>query len=467
MLKLTYKVVALLGVLSLTQSCKINKDYAQTNPYELENYRQEKIETDTTSLADYEWKSFFSDSLLLFYIDEGLANNLDVLKASQSLQITQAYVKQAKAGFLPNVNAGAGVGENVPSINTFSGGGIPEGTNFEDIYLGASLSWEADIWGRIKSQKKAALAQYLQTENVQRLVKSQLVTSIAYNYYLLLALDEKREIVFSSIQNRTEGVSTIKALKEAGTVTEVAVKQNEALLYNAQALLVEIESSIKIIENAFSTLLGRTPQAIPRTNLSEQVFTQDLDVGIPIQLLDNRPDVLAAEYNLVNAFELTNVAHASMYPVLSISAGAGLNSQNFGNLFSLNSLFATVLGNLTQPIFNQRRLKTNKEVAKSKQEIAFWDYKQTILQAYSEVSNALYTYNANTKSLVIKKKENDALVKAIEYSEELQGQGLANYLEVLRAKDNALNTQLSIIDLELTKLQTITNLYQALGGGWK
>ncbi|HHZ66010.1 MAG TPA: TolC family protein, partial [Flavobacteriales bacterium] len=242
---------------------------------------------------------------------------------------------------------------------------------------------------------------------------------------------------------------------------------NEALLYNAQALLVEIENAIKIIENAFSTLLGRDPQTIPRTKLSQQVFTQDLDVGIPIQLLDNRPDVLAAEYNLVNAFELTNVAHASMYPALSISASAGLNSQNFDNLFSLNSLFATVLGNLTQPIFNQRRLKTNKEVAKSKQEIAFLDYKQTILQAYSEVSNALYAYNANTKSLVIKKKENDALVKAIEYSEELQGQGLANYLEVLRAKDNALNTQLSIIDLELTKLQTITNLYQALGGGWK
>ena len=458
---LTYKVVVLLGVLFLIQSCKINKDYAQTDPYEIENYRQDKIKTDTTSLADYEWKSFFSDSLLLSYIDEGLANNLDVLKANQNLQITQAYVKQAKAGFLPNVNAATGVGESI------SGGGLPEGTNFTDITVGASLSWEADIWGRIRSQKKAALARYLQTENVQRLVKSQLVTSIAYNYYLLLALDEKREIVLSSIQNRTEGVSTIKALKEAGIVTEVAVKQNEALLYNAQALLVEIENSIKIIENAFSTLLGRTPQSVPRTKLSQQVLTRDLDVGIPIQLLDNRPDVLAAEYNLVNAFELTNVAHASMYPALSISANAGLNSQNFDNLFSLNSVFANVLGNLTQPIFNQRRLKTNKEVAQSNQEIAFLDYKQTVLQAYGEVSNALYTYDANGRSLVIKKQENDALVKAIEYSEELQGQGLANYLEVLRAKDNALSTQLSIIDLELTKLQTITNLYQALGGGWK
>ena len=461
MLKLTYRVVALLGVLSLIQSCKINKDYAQTNPYELESYRQEKIETDTTSLADYEWKRFFSDTLLLSYIDEGLANNLDVLKANQNLQITQAYVKQAKAGFLPNVNAATGIGESI------SGGGLPDGTNFTDLTVGASLSWEADIWGRIRSQKKAALAQYLQTENVQRLVKSQVVTAIASNYYLLLALDEKREIVLSSIQNRTEGVSTIKALKEAGTVTEVAVKQNEALLYNAQALQIEIENAIKIIENAYSTLLGRTPQAIPRTRLSEQVFTQDLNVGVPIQLLDNRPDVLAAEYNLVNAFELTNVAHASMYPALSISASAGLNSQNFDNLFSVNSVFANVVGNLTQPIFNQRRLKTNKEVAQSNQEIAFLEYKQTVLQAYSEVSNALYTYNANTKSLVIKKQENDALVKAIEYSEELQGQGLANYLEVLRAKDNALSTQLSIVDLEFTKLQSITNLYQALGGGWR
>jgi len=467
MLKLIYRVVVLLGALSLIQSCKINKDYARTNPYELESYRQEKIETDTTSLADYEWKRFFSDSLLLAYIDEGLANNFDVLKANQNLQITQAYVKQAKASFLPNVNAATGVGENRPSISTFSGSGLPEGTRFGDGYVGASLSWEADIWGRIRSQKKAALAQYLQTENVQRLVKSQVVNAIAYNYYLLLALDEKREIVLSSIQNRTEGVSTIKALKEAGTVTEVAVKQTEALLYNAQALQIEIENAIKIIENAFSTLLGRTPQAIPRTRLSEQAFTKDLNVGVPIQLLDNRPDVMAAEYHLINAFELTNVAHASMYPALSISASAGLNSQNFDNLFSLNSLFATVLGNLTQPIFNQRRLKTNKEVAQSNQEITFLDYKQTVLRAYGEVSDALYTYNANIKSLVIKKQENDALVDAINYSEELQGQGLANYLEVLRAKDNALSAQLSIVDLEFTKLQSITNLYQALGGGWK
>lgn len=455
----------ILGILSL-QSCGVAlQPYQGFDPYKLEAYRTEKLNQDTTPLADYSWLALFKDTILQQHIEKGLAENLDVLVAQENLKIASAYVQQVRANFTPDIGAEASYSYSNPSKETFNE--LPQRVGIDDIKIGGFFSWELDIWGKLKNEKKAIVATYLQSENFQRLIKSQVVADIATTYYLLLALDNKKAIIESTIGNREESIHTMVALKAAGGVTQVAVKQSEAQLYTAQALLIDIETEIKIRENALSILLGQAPEEIDRSTLDRQQLPLDLNIGIPIHLLSNRPDVLAAEYQLMNAFALSKVASANLYPTLSITGSAGLNSLNFTDLFSANALFSNVLGSLTHLVLNQRQLRTQKEVRLSEQEIALLDYKSNILNAYREVSDGVYTYQANQKKLGVKALESAALSKAIEFSEELLNQGMADYLEVLVAKDNLLQTQLEVVDLEANKLTITVDLYRALGGGWR
>src|SRR5690606_29191487 len=198
----------------------------------------------------------------------------------------------------------------------------------------------------------------------------------------------------ATIVNRASSLETMKALKDAGNVTEVGVKQTEAQLHTARALLVDIEMNIKLLENTLSILLGGPPQAIERNLLDQQQLNTELKPGYPAQLLRNRPDIIAAEYGLINAFELTNVAKSNFYPSLGISATGGFQSLQLDELFSVNSLFANTVGSLTQPVFNRRQIRTQYEVAQSQQQIAYLDFKQALLNASKEVSDALYSYEA-------------------------------------------------------------------------
>jgi len=266
---------------------------------------------------------------------------------------------------------------------------------------------------------------------------------------------------------RENSLETTKALKEAGNVTEVGVKQTEAQLYTSQAILIDLENEARLLENAFSILLAEAPMQIDRTDLSQQEITTDLHIGVPAQLLRNRPDVIAAEYNLINAFQLTNVAKADFYPSLTLSATGGLQSLEFEDLFSANSLFANLAGGLTQPIFNSRRIRTEYEVSQAQQEEARLNFRETYLIATREVMDALYSYEASTKKIDIRQKEYAAYNLATEYSEELLNNGLANYLEVLTARENALNSSLNLIDAKYNQLKAVVELYEALGGGWK
>ena len=290
---------------------------------------------------------------------------------------------------------------------------------------------------------------------------------IASSYYQLLALDEQLRVTEETIETRSSSLETTKALKEAGNVTEVGVKQTEAQLYTAQALRIDLLNQIRLLENSFSILLAQQPGAITRGSLREQRIETPLKTGVPSQLLSNRPDVRASEFALINAFELTNVARSSFYPSLTLSATGGLQALQLDQLFDTNSLFATLIGGLTQPIFNRRAIKTQYEVAQAQQEQARLQFKQALLTASQEVSDALYTYQASTEKLEVKRNEFESYNTATEYSEELLNNGLANYLEVLTARENALNSSLDLIDTRLTQLQSVVDLYEALGGGWQ
>lgn len=460
--------ISLIVVVALTlQGCFVAKDYERP-PIESVSealFRTDNLPQDSTSMADVSWKSLFTDAALVVHIETGLANNLDIRMALQQIEAANAYYRQGKAGYLPTFGVNAQVTHQELSKNSqfgaFFNGGI---TQYD---LSGNLSWEADIWGKIRSNKRASAASYLQSVSAHQAVKTQLVASIATLYYQLATLDEQLRIVEETIKNRTTSLETTQALKQAGLLTEVAVKQTEAQLYNAQALQLDLKRDIALTENTFSILLGASPQQIERNTLDVQELNADLKTGYPAQLLRNRPDVMAAEYGLVNAFEMTNVARSQFYPSLSISATSGFQSLELDQWLSGNSIFANFVGSLAQPILNGRRIKTQYEVAQAQQEQAFLQFKKAMLTASKEVSDAMYNYTNAEAKIAIKTKEFEAYSDATTYSEDLLDNGLANYLEVLRSRENSLNAQVSVTNAQFEKLQAIVELYRALGGGWK
>ncbi|MDN3665133.1 efflux transporter outer membrane subunit [Algibacter miyuki] len=457
----------LIGLVLVTlQSCFVAKEYDRPELIANEAlYRTDNLPTDSVSMADVSWKTIFTDSFLNEYIAEGLENNMDVRIAIQQMAAANAYAKQGKAGYFPTLSVGPNYTRQEFSENSQFGSIFSGGLDTYDVT--AKLSWEADIWGKIRSNKRATQAAYLQSVSGHQAVKTQLISSIANTYYNLLALDAQLEVTKQTIETRKSGVETIKALKDAGNVTQVAVDQNIAQYNSARALQVDLETAIFKAENTLSILLGRSAQHFERSSLDAQKIQQDIALGVPATLLNNRPDVMAAEYGLINAFELTNVANSSFYPSLTLTASGGLQSLQLDDLFNTSSLFATVVGGLTQPLLNQRKLRTQKEVAIANQESALLNFKKTLLIAGNEVSNALYTYKAETEKFQFRKNEVESLRQAESHSEELLKNGYANYLDLLTARQSALSAELNVIDTKLQQLVSIVDLYEALGGGWK
>lgn len=463
--KSTFKFLVLALAVLLMQSCLVVKDYERPEFQETDNlYRLDKVPMDTVNIANMPWNQLFTDTYLSEYIKEGIENNLDIRIAIQQVAAAEAYMKQGKAGYLPTLNAKATVTHQELAKNS-QFGQVFNGS-VEQFEVSGSLSWEADIWGKIRSTKRASNASYLQSRAAQQAVKTQLISQIAGTYYQLLALDEQQKITVETIENRKTTLETMKVLKEAGNVNQVAVDGAAAQLYNAQALLVDIKKNIFRTENTFAILLGRPVQRLDRGELDQQSLNADLSVGLPSQLLRNRPDVLAAEYNLVNAFELTNVAKTEFYPSLTISATGGYQSLNASDLFDTGSLFANLIGGLTQPIFNKRQIKTKFEVAQAQKEQALLNFEKTLLLAGQEVSNALFEHESETEKYEYQIKEVEALRRAEDNSEELLDNGFGTYLDLLAARQNALNAELNVIENKLQQLQSVVDLYRALGGGW-
>tara|TARA_R110002073_G_scaffold72537_1_gene177246 strand:- start:227395 stop:228813 length:1419 start_codon:yes stop_codon:yes gene_type:complete len=465
--KLLSKPMFFIMVALTLQGCFVAKEYTRPELQETENlFRTDKLPVDSLSMADVSWKEMFTDTYLKQYIDEGLQNNLDIRVAIQQIVAAQAYMKQGKAGYLPSFDIGATVTHQELSKNSQFGSFLTN-TSTDQFELTGNLSWEADIWGKIRSNKRAGEAGYLQSMAAHQAVKTALVANIAATYYQLLALDAQLEVTRETIITRERSVTTIKALKDAGQVTQVAVDQNIAQYNNARALEVDLKVAIFRTENTLDLLLGKTPANLERNELQNQVLNSELVLGVPATLLRNRPDVIASEYGLIQAFEMTNVARSSFYPSLTVTASGGFQSLELDQLLNANSLFANIIGGITQPIFNQRKLKTQHEVALAQQEQALLSFKKTLLIAGNEVSNALNDYTAETEKYEYRQKEVQALRNAERNSEELLKNGYANYLDLLTARESALNAELNVIDNKLQQLLSIVNLYEALGGGWK
>lgn len=463
--RIIYKGFAAAFIALTLTACAGRKAYERPNVVNEKLFRTDNIPTDSLGSANVSWRNIFTDATLQGHINKALSNNLDVRVAMQNVASAQAYLKQSKAAQLPTLSVGANYTRSTNSINAMGGMGERTYNNLWDI-TGAA-SWEADIWGKLSAQRRASYASYLATVEAQKAVQSEVVATLATAYYQLLMLDEQKKVLEQTIDFRQKSLETTKSLKEAGSTTEVATKQIEALVYNAQAQLVTIGNSIWALENTICVLLGEEPHTIERTTLAEQQFPTEFKQGYAAKLLQNRPDVARAELTLRNAFELTNVARAAFYPTLTLSARGGISSTELDTWISAKSIFANFVAGLAQPILNRRQIRTQYEVQQIAQETALLNFKKAVLSAGKEVSDAMQNFSTQTEFVELKTKEMKAYQEATDYSKQLFDSGMVNYLEVITAEVNRLNAELSVANAQFTRMQYGITLYKALGGGWR
>jgi multidrug efflux system outer membrane protein len=453
--------------LAITLSACVTQKYQTPNLPLADAYRGISS-TDSTSIADLKPTVLFKDAALQALITEALSSNYDLKNAIQRMRVAQATLTQAKLAFLPTLSADLSVADNKQSTAALN---FPAGVNINtetQLYKAQlTAAWEIDVWGKIGSAKRGALASYLQTEAAKRAIQTQLICNVANSYYMLLALDEQLRITEETLKIRSKSVETINALKEAGIVNGAAVVQSEANKYAAEVTIPDLKKSIRELENTISILIGKPGNTIARSKITEQEIYADLNTGVSSLLLKNRPDVQGAEYAFQVAFENTNLAKTYFYPSLTLTANGGLSSLKLENFFN-NSIFYSIVGGLTQPILGRGQNKARLETARANQEIAYNDFQKTILTAGNEVSNALYAYQTVTEKEGSRAKQIASLTKAVDFTEELLKYSSAtNYTDVLTSQQSLLSAQLSAVNDRLEKLQAVVNLYRALGGGWK
>ncbi|MBU2997250.1 efflux transporter outer membrane subunit [Cellulophaga baltica] len=461
-------IVPVFALILLLNSCGvINKKYVTPDANFAKNYRDTLIQ-DSTSIASLPWNEIITDSILQNLIYEGLQNNLDLKVAIENINQAKANLVEAKLQFLPSLEGTAQVTRSKTSeasLNFGSTSGINLNTT---TYLGQlSSSWELDVWGKLRSNKRSVLASFLETEAATKAVQTQLISDIAVSYYALLTLDAQLKITKETLENRIGDQETMKYLKESAVVDGAAVVQSEASRYEIETSIPDIELEILEEENTLSILLGRAPGKIERATLEEQETYSDLKIGIPSSLLNNRPDIREAEMAFRSAFEDVNMSKTYFYPSLTITASAGLSSLSFEDFFN-NSIFYNLIGGLTQPIFANGENKARLKIDQSEQQQAFYNYKTAWLTAGSEISNALFLYEKSKEKQESRKKQLSALEKSVEFTEALlEYSSTTNYTDVLTTKNSLLSAQLDGVSDKEQELQAVIQLYRALGGGWQ
>jgi multidrug efflux system outer membrane protein len=462
------KYILMVIAAALLSACSITKKYERPATLKTDQLYRDQASADSTTLADMPWQSVFKDEKLNALIQKGLDQNLNLKNAIENIVQARAALRQSKLAYYPTLNLDATATHTKQSE---AGLNFPAGININTLTttykLGLSTSWEADIWGKLSSSKRAALASYLSTDAAKQAVQTQLISDIANNYFLLLAYDKQLEITKATLESRIKNVETIKDLKEGAIVTGAAVVQSEANQHAAEVLIPDLKQNIRETENALNILLGQAPGIIDRGTLENQTAPENLAIGLPSQLLQNRPDVRQAEFDFRVAFESTNLARTYFYPSLTLTASGGFSNLQLKDFFS-NSIFYSIIGGLTQPIFNQGNNKLRLTNAQSQQLQAYNNFQQRLLVAGQEVSNALYSYQMAVEKEDSREKQIAALEKAVDFTQQLlEYSSATNYTDVLTSQQNLLAAQLSGINDNLQKLQAVVDLYRALGGGWK
>ncbi|HLP74033.1 MAG TPA: TolC family protein [Bacteroidales bacterium] len=416
--------------------------------------------SDTTNLGAVPWREIFTDTYLQEMISKAISNNPDVGIAVARIRKAEAAFRQSTAELFPSLNAGFNAQYQSKSSTGF---GLPE------LYqLYGSTSWEADIFGKLRSARKASLASLLGSEAYRRAVLTDLVASVAMNYYALLALDAQLSITRQTLDRRIRNTETMEVLKQNDVITGADLVLSQASRYSAEVSIPDLEQRIYETENTLSLLMGENPHPVDRGTLDEQDISAELKTGVPAQLLSNRPDVLQAEYRLRSSYELAKVARRSFYPALTVTGRGGLSETSIDALFNAPVFFWNITAGLFQPVFNFGLNRERYRSSRADMEESRESFRKVLLNAGAEVTEALHRYENATEKIAIRGNQIGYLEKAVEYTTELlKYTSTTSYIDVLTSEVNLLSAQLAGVNDRLQQLQSVVQLYQSLGGGWK
>ena len=451
----TYHSIYIAACAALLSSCGIYTTYHPATEVPEQLYGEEVVVSDSSSIASLHWRELFTDPYLVTLIEQGLANNTDYLAAGLRVQEAEATLLSAKLAYLPSLA--------LAPQGTLS---HLEGHKMTKAYsLPATASWEIDLFGKLRNAKRQSQALLAQSKDYQQAVRSQLIAGIANTYYTLLMLDEQLRIAEQTATSWGESARATHALMQAGMTNEAAVAQMEAAYAQVSASVLDLKDQINQVENSLSLLLAETPHRVQRGTLAGQTWPSSLSVGFPVSLLANRPDVRAAERSLEQAFYVTNQARAAFYPSITLSGSAGWTNSAGGMISNPAQFVASAVGSLTQPLFAKGQLTGQLKIAKAKQEEASLNFQQTLLQAGTEVNEALVQYQTAQEKRNLYAQQVNALQTAYRSTSLLMEHGTTTYLEVLTAQQSLLSAQLTQVANEVTEIQSLIQLYQALGGG--
>jgi NodT family efflux transporter outer membrane factor (OMF) lipoprotein len=465
-----YLLIGLLGI-GFLEACKVSKDTPVPQP-ELPVAYRNSTQVDTANIADLPWETFFTDATLKSLIDSAIRKNYDMQVAVLNIEAARLQLRQAKLLNVPSAKLNVTAGTTRPSDNSLNGISLNQflgSQHLEDYNANIQFSWEADIWGKIRNQKKTALAAYLQTEESRKLLQTDIVATVSKAFYNLLMLDEQLAVAESNLRLNDSTLRIIRLQYDAGQVTLVAVQQAEAQRLTAAQLVPLIEQDMTVQENALRILSGQLPAAIERhSKLNDYPLTEKLSTGIPSDMLSRRPDVKSSELSLMMANARVGVTKANMYPSLVITASGGINAVKFSDWFQMpSSLFGLATAGITQPLFDRRNLKTQFEVAKIEREQSVIRFRQNVLEAVGEVSDALVKIEKLKSQYDIASTKVHTLQQAVANANQLFQSGRATYLEVIIAQGNVLQSELEISNLKRDQLYAVVDLYRSLGGGWR
>jgi multidrug efflux system outer membrane protein len=433
---------------------------------------------DTVNTAMIKWKNFFTDPHLTGLIDTALKKNQELNIMLQEINMAQNEVRARKGAYLPFVDLGAGAGFEKTPRYTRSGAvdattDITPGQKIPDLLpdylLAANVSWEVDIWKKLRNARKSAIYSYLATTAGKNFMVTHLIAEIANSYYELMALDNQLEILKKNIAIQQNALEIVQLEKSAAKVTELAVRRFEAEVLKNQSRIYYIQQKIVETQNRINFLVGRFPQPIERNSLAFVDLEPDtIHAGVPSQLLENRPDIKQAEFNLAAAKLDIKVAKANFYPTLMINGAVGYEAFNPQYLLNTpTSMLYTLAGSLVGPLINRNAIKATYYSANAKQIQAVYNYERTLLTAYIEVANQLSNISNLERSYDLKAKQVDALTQSIDISIGLFKSARADYMEVLLTQRDALESRFELIETKKQQMNAMVNIYQALGGGWK
>ena len=457
------QIITLMCATAFLSSCHIYKSYDRPDDISTSAlYRDtasvnDTLAADTANFGNLPWREVFTDPQLQALIEKGLENNSDIRTAALKVKEAEAPLLIAKMAYAPSLTLSP-----QGTVSSFD-----KGAATKTYSLPVQAGWQIDLFGQLLNPKRYAKATLEQTKAYQQAVRTQIIASIANMYYTLLMLDRQLEISTNTAEILKKNTETMQAMKDAAlyNINGAGVEQSRAAYAQVLASLPEIRRSIRETENALSILLGETPQNIQRGVLEAQQLPSEFSVGIPLQLLSNRPDVKAAEMSLAAAYYNTNTARSAFYPKIMLSGSAGWTNSAGAAIINPAKFLASAVGSLTQPLFQNGVNIAKLKIAKAQQEEAKIQFQQTLLSAGGEVSNALYQYQAATETAASRSIQVNSSKNAADYTKELFNLGTSTYLEVLSAEQSYLSAQISEVSDTYNRMQAVVSLYQALGGG--